>query len=363
GWQANPNWIVRDGILQSIASGAPRNLLSERKDFASFHLRAETRINDGGNSGIFFRYPGPWNPTVYEAQIALDADPIKTGSLWNLGVDRAVRETLTKPGEWFTLEIIAIDNDLIVKVNGKMTTHWVDPDRTYLNGCLALQQYSPTTLVQFRKIEIKELPASPPGVPKQAADVLPYLAGNWKLESLNRDPKSPPATDPFVGTFPYSFVAGGKCLRGRSSVVPTSDARTGTIGLLDLWSFESDKNMMRRWVARSDGWTSGSVTGQFAPASRTLTTSVRIGDIDSVHQYEFIGSNSFNHHIFRKDASGTITSEVHSKWTRVGGPVVLPNVPLDPNRPAETKVLDGLVGEWQNDFTIKSVGSSDKPKA
>jgi serine/threonine protein kinase/formylglycine-generating enzyme required for sulfatase activity len=203
---------------------------------------------------------------------------------------------------------------------------------------------------------------SPLAAPQTVAEVLPYLAGNWKIERQSLDPKSPPDKDPFVGTFSYSFVAGGKFLRGRSSVLPLTSGHTR--GLLDVWSFEPGNNIVRRWVAQAEGWTNGgSVSGQFNTASRTLTTSLRIGEIDSIHQYEFIDSNTFYHHFSRKDGNGAITSEVHHKWTRVAGPVALPNLPPEPNRPAETKILDRLVGEWQNEFTVTAVDSSDKPRA
>jgi serine/threonine protein kinase len=207
-----------------------------------------------------------------------------------------------------------------------------------------------------------EFPPASPEAPKQAADVLPYLAGNWKIESLNRDAKSPPDKDTFVGTFSYDFVAGGKYLRGRSSAMPAKDGRPGTFGLLDLWSFEPGKNTIRRWLAHSTGGTSGSTSGQFIPASRTLTTSDLSGDNDIFnHQYEFINSDAFNHHYFVRDASGTIISEAHHKWTRVAGPVALPKLPLDPERPAEMKVLDQLVGNWHTEATVRNPADPDNP--
>jgi hypothetical protein len=376
GWQtaaAGPgSWQVKDGILTGW--NGPNHLYSTRDDFQNFHLRVEMAISKGAEADIYFRSKmrdsrpaSARSPAGYVVDLAEGKDrytgPVSflnpTDNYWTTQGSA----TTVKADEWFALEIYAKGNHIMTKVNGVMVVDFVDTANSFQKGNIAFDVWKPDTVVKVRKIEIRELPANSPEVPKSAADVLPYLAGNWKLEPLNRDPKSPPDKDPIVGTFAYSFVAGGKFLRGRSSVVPTSDARTDTIGLLDLWSFEADQNTMRRWVARSDGWTSGAVTGQFAPASRTLTTHAQVGNTDSMHQYEFIDSNTFNHHIFRTDASGKKISEAHHKWTRVGGPVALPNVPLDPDRSDESKVLDKLVGEWQNEFTVKTVGSSDKPKA
>ncbi len=80
GWKTHPsqpgNWRVKKGIL--IGAGATSHLYSVRDDYKDFHLRVEARINDGGNSGVFFRSqfgPGtpqnkgaPW-PFGYEAEI------------------------------------------------------------------------------------------------------------------------------------------------------------------------------------------------------------------------------------------------------------------------------------------------------
>jgi hypothetical protein len=45
-------------------------------------------------------------------------------------------------------------------VNGKTTVDFTDPDDTFTKGHLALQQWTANTVIEFRKIEIKELPAS-----------------------------------------------------------------------------------------------------------------------------------------------------------------------------------------------------------
>ena len=62
------------------------------------------------------------------------------------------------PGEWFTQEVIAEGNHIIIKVNGKTTADYTDDKRLFTRGHLALQQHNPQTVAEFRKIEIKELP-------------------------------------------------------------------------------------------------------------------------------------------------------------------------------------------------------------
>jgi hypothetical protein len=163
-----PLWRVEDGVL--IGSGPASHLFSERGDYVNFHYRIEAMINDQGNSGAYFRTAfGPGFPRGYEAQIdATHRDPVRTGSLYPAGDLSQFRDQITvlndaphKPDEWFTLEVIAVGDHLVIKVNGKTTVDWSDPGRLYTRGHFALQGHDPGTVVKFRKIEIKELPPSP----------------------------------------------------------------------------------------------------------------------------------------------------------------------------------------------------------
>jgi serine/threonine protein kinase len=133
GWRTHTTqpgkWRVENGIL--IGSGTIiSHLYSERQDYDDFHLRAEARINEGGNSGVFFRGSsapelppsGPKWPGGYEAQINNSGkDPRKTGTLLSAGSPPLVEvsESRLSDGEWFLLEIIAQGNRLTVKVAGQ----------------------------------------------------------------------------------------------------------------------------------------------------------------------------------------------------------------------------------------------------
>ena len=69
----------------------------------------------------------------------------------------ARRESPVPPGQWFTLEVIAQGNHIVIRVNGKTTADYTDEKRPYSSGHIALQQHDPETVAEFRKIEIKEL--------------------------------------------------------------------------------------------------------------------------------------------------------------------------------------------------------------
>jgi hypothetical protein len=165
GWHVFPSgagqWNVQDGVL--TCSGPPSHLFTERSDFQNFHLRVEAQINDGGDSGVYFRSQfGAGFPKGYEAQIDVtDKVPIKTGSLYIPDVPEVLTsKALHKPDEWFTLEVIAEGNHITIKVNGQEATSWPDPEHRFTRGCFALQHHDAKTTVKFRKVEIKELPAT-----------------------------------------------------------------------------------------------------------------------------------------------------------------------------------------------------------
>ncbi len=183
GWKFHPNhrgdWDVKDGILRG--STRQSHLFSERGDYRNFHLRTEAKINVGGDSGILFRAPFDLRqgrtprdfgiPGCYEAELQLNRSHIwRTGSISAATGDapptslgQVSDRSLTQPDEWFTIEVIAENNQFISKINGVEVANCRDPLDRYQAGHLALQVWHANTLVQFRKIEIKELlPHAPP---------------------------------------------------------------------------------------------------------------------------------------------------------------------------------------------------------
>ena len=147
------------------------HLYTERDDFTDFHLRLEARFNQGGSSGVYLRCPfGPSLPSAedpkfpegYEATInngrvagnftgglypgvgnalfVTEADDRTLQTVVHAGGDRR-RRCPRRPGG---REIKCIP---------------ICPGRLRPSGHIALQQFSPETVIEFRKIEIKELEA------------------------------------------------------------------------------------------------------------------------------------------------------------------------------------------------------------
>lgn len=155
-----PLWRVEEGIL--IGSGPASHLFSERGDYVNFTYTVEAMINDKGNSGQYFRTAfGPNFPKGYEAQInATHTDQIRTGSLYlpNVKEVLVLKDAPHKPDEWFTQEVTAKGNHIVIMVNGKKTVDYKDEKNTHSKGHFALQGHDPGTVVKFKRIEVIELP-------------------------------------------------------------------------------------------------------------------------------------------------------------------------------------------------------------
>jgi hypothetical protein len=198
GWKSlstgKATWEVKDGVL--TGSGHKGYLFNDGKSYENFHLRVEAMINDGGNSGVFFRAPyGPTTPqgdpaSGYEAQINItQSDPRKTGSLFaHNRTAVGLPNTSTELDKWFTLEVVADGPHIVVKVNDKITANYIYLGTGSRSGRIALQVWEAPTVVKFRKIEIKELPPRDPrlqwrhsgGVFEQVKDdVWLERRGNW----------------------------------------------------------------------------------------------------------------------------------------------------------------------------------------
>jgi hypothetical protein len=157
------NWEVKDGAL--TGTGQPSMLFSPKGGYKNFRIRAEIKINDKGNSGMYVRVPKEATFTKgYEIQInSTHADPVKTGSVYTYV---EVYKQLVPPDTWFTQEVEVVDRNY----RGKMLPHirvWVNGELLYLfrdhtgyahEGYFAFQQHDPGSVVQIRKVEVKELP-------------------------------------------------------------------------------------------------------------------------------------------------------------------------------------------------------------
>jgi hypothetical protein len=159
GWKANERndvWTVKGGAI--VGDGERSHLFYMKHECENCEFRAEVRLNHGGNSGMYFRAAfGEGWPKGYEAQVNnTHKDPVRTGSLYNFA---PVKEQLVQDNTWWTQHIIVRGNHVIIKVNGKKVVDFIDEKNSFMKGYLALQQHNKGSVVEYRKLEMKLLPA------------------------------------------------------------------------------------------------------------------------------------------------------------------------------------------------------------
>jgi hypothetical protein len=157
GWKAGDRpeaWTAEDGAI--VGRGERSHLFYMERECADCEFKAEVRLNNGGNSGMYFRAQfGPGWPAGYEAQVNnTHRDPKRTGSLYNFV---NVPEQLIADDTWWTQHIIVNGNRVVIKVNDKTVVDYVDEKNTHQRGYVALQQHHQGSEVRYRNIMMKPL--------------------------------------------------------------------------------------------------------------------------------------------------------------------------------------------------------------
>lgn len=166
GWEKvgkkDSHWEVSEGAL--CGSGTQSMLVYSKAAYKNFRYRVEIKINDGGNSGVYFRTPPKPNfRQGYEAQVdSTHRDPIRTGSIYGFC---HVYEQHVKPDTWFTYELEVRDDvwrereltRIKVIVDGKELYEYLDFAKSWGEGHFGFQQHDPGSKVSIRKVEVLPL--------------------------------------------------------------------------------------------------------------------------------------------------------------------------------------------------------------
>ena len=159
GWPTElpDKWRVENGAI--IGQGNSYLSLTDKK-FENFHCRLEAKINADGWGGLAIRNTGESH-----ANVSICPERGKTGSLFffNNGMNQLLQQPekqLASPDTWLTLEVIVQGKNVVVLVNGTQTAE-VSIDGLPDRGRILFNADAPGTVIHFRKIEIKELPATP----------------------------------------------------------------------------------------------------------------------------------------------------------------------------------------------------------
>jgi hypothetical protein len=179
GWKVNPenptSFRVQDGVLvvdgprcHLFWVGDPAN--PEDEQFTSFHWHAKVKTMPKANSGLYFHtqyQDSGWPAAGFECQVnQTHKDPKKTGGLY--AVDDVLDTSPVQDGEWYDYDIIVDGKQVVLKINGVVTTEWTEPEdwqppknmpgRRLSQGTFAIQAHDPESVVHFKELRVKRLP-------------------------------------------------------------------------------------------------------------------------------------------------------------------------------------------------------------
>jgi serine/threonine protein kinase len=173
GWKQWPDlpgvgkkWQVVDGVL--VGRETVGNLFTERGDYENFHLRAEAQINEkDASGGVWFRCPSIEILSGYKAAMSISKDAsstsaylqrftMTTGSTATASFSSSKLKPPVPINKWFILEVIAEGPTLTFKIDGEIVDRI--KNSVYTRGHIGLESHAPQTVMEFRRIEIKELP-------------------------------------------------------------------------------------------------------------------------------------------------------------------------------------------------------------
>jgi hypothetical protein len=163
GWKVNEGgkaFKVEDGAI--TGGGRRGHVFYVKEELKNFELKVDVKINEGGNSGIYFHTAYKeegWPDAGHEVQVNnTHRDPVKTGSLYNVV---KLYESAGTDNEWFTMHIAVKGNNLRVTVGDKLVLDYTQPPgvtvrRRINKGVIAFQQHDPGSIVQYRNVLLKK---------------------------------------------------------------------------------------------------------------------------------------------------------------------------------------------------------------
>ena len=168
GWTAieGGEWTVENGVLigrngQKWSTDPEKtgSWLRTNAEYGDFRLELQYAINEGGNSGVFFRSGLEKNPafTGYEMQIVdfHGQEPTKYGAAALYDVVPPEKNLVRPAGEWNTVTLTAKGARATIEMNGEkvLDTEIARSPRGYIG----LQNHDAKSEVRYRNIRIETL--------------------------------------------------------------------------------------------------------------------------------------------------------------------------------------------------------------
>lgn len=163
GWTAMPGgkWKVVDGAILGTSPKSERRhgILLSNEQFGDFLIKAKFRVHNG-DSGFYFRAGKVKSAvSVHGFQVEVDTSQ-ETGGLYETGgrgwVRKPSKEVVKKRGykrgEWTDLELRAVGGDVVVKINGVISSE-LRNDKGRTKGHIGLQLHGG----QEMRVEYKDI--------------------------------------------------------------------------------------------------------------------------------------------------------------------------------------------------------------
>ncbi|HTD93573.1 MAG TPA: DUF1080 domain-containing protein [Chitinophagaceae bacterium] len=166
GWTVNgtEKWYVEKGEL--ICESGPDKqygYLSTDKAYKNFELTVHFKQEANGNSGVFFRSSiegvkiSGWQVEVAPANMHTGGIYESYGRGWLIQPD-SLHEKYLIPGDWNTMKIRVVNDEVTTWLNGQQMVHIVDEKIGKGEGFIALQIHDGGGIkVRWKDLEIVEL--------------------------------------------------------------------------------------------------------------------------------------------------------------------------------------------------------------
>lgn len=164
GWtpRGSATWSVENGVMTGVSKGGQGHIYAS-PELTDLEVKGEFRIvskERSANSGLYFRANPPKDnpdgyPEGYEAQICHSQDAY-TGWLWKPGTPTGkASKLLSKDGEWFSMRVLAVGNQLRIWVNDELVMTYEDDE--YKKGFITLQCHNEGMTVEARNMYYRDL--------------------------------------------------------------------------------------------------------------------------------------------------------------------------------------------------------------
>ncbi|MFZ9687344.1 MAG: 3-keto-disaccharide hydrolase [Chitinophagaceae bacterium] len=173
GWKTSENpetFSIEDGCIK--VAGKRSHLYYDgpvlNHDFKNFEFKAQVMTKPGSNSGIYFHtifQEKGFPDKGFEVQVNNShTDWKRTGGLYDI---KDTRDVFVSDDVWYTEYIKVEGNHVIVKINDKVVTDWIQPadfvpaknhlNRIISSGTFALQGHDPKSIVYYKDIMVRPL--------------------------------------------------------------------------------------------------------------------------------------------------------------------------------------------------------------